>query len=45
MGRWLGSVSGGVGWCYVCVSCESGFFVLMAGLGICILCLADNGAS
>ena len=36
MGRGLGTVSGRVGWCYVCVSCESGFFVLMAG--ICILC-------
>ena len=26
------------GWCYVCVCCESGFSVLMAGQGICILC-------
>ena len=26
------------GWCYVCVCCEAGFFVLMAGLCICILC-------
>ena len=27
-----------VGWRYVCVRCEPGFFVLMAGPGICILC-------
>ena len=27
-----------VGWCYVSVCCESGFFVLMAGPCICILC-------
>ena len=27
-----------VGWCYVCVCCESGLSVLMAGPGICILC-------
>ena len=26
-GRGLGPGSGGVGWCYVCVSCESGFSV------------------
>ena len=38
MGRGLGPGSGGVGWFYVCVSCEYGFFVLMAGPGICILC-------
>ena len=25
VGGWLGRGSGGVGWCYVCVSCESGF--------------------
>ena len=25
--RGLGLGSGGVGWCYVCVSCESGFSV------------------
>ena len=24
MGRGLGPGSGGVGWCYVCVRCESG---------------------
>ena len=29
--------SGRVGYCYVCVCCESGFPVLMAGTGICIL--------
>ena len=27
VGRWLGPGSAGVGWCYVCVSCESGFSV------------------
>ena len=27
VGRGLGPGSGGVGWCYVCVSCESGFCV------------------
>ena len=26
------------GWCYVCMCCESGLSVLMAGPGICILC-------
>ena len=30
--------SGRVVWCYVCVCCESGLSVLMAGPGICILC-------
>ena len=30
--------AGRVGWCYVCMCCESGFPVLMAGPGICILC-------
>ena len=32
-------------WSYVCVSCESGFSVHMAGPGICVLCLADTCAS
>ena len=27
VGRGLGPGSGGVGWCYVCVSCESGLSV------------------
>ena len=27
VGRGFGPGSGKVGWCYVCVSCESGFFV------------------
>ena len=35
---WLGTGSGRVGWCYVCVSCDPGLFVYMAGQGICILC-------
>ena len=26
------------GWCYVCMCCESGLSVFMAGPGICILC-------
>ena len=33
-----GPGSGRVGWCYVGMCCESGFSVLMAGPGICILC-------
>ena len=35
----------GVGWYYVCVSCESVFSVYMAGPCICVLCLADTCAS
>ena len=31
MGRGLGPDSGGLGWCYVRVSCEPGLFVYMAG--------------
>ena len=42
MGRGLGLWSGGLGCCYVCVSCESGFYVWMTGPGICILWLADT---
>ena len=45
MGRGLGPGSGGVGWCFVWVRCESGFSVYMAGPGICVLCLADTCAS
>ena len=30
--------SGRLVWCYVCVCCESGFSLLMAVPGICILC-------
>ena len=33
--------SGTVGWYYACVCCESGFCVVMAGPGICILCNAQ----
>ena len=33
VGGWLG-----LGWCYVCVCCESGLAVLMAGPSICIVC-------
>ena len=41
-GEWVGGMVLGpwsrrVGWCYVCVSCESGLFVYMAGPGICVL--------
>ena len=35
-GAWARVWEGGV--CYVCVCCESGLSVLMAGPGICILC-------
>ena len=35
----FGSGSGRVVWCYVCVSCDSGLVVKMAGPGICILCI------
>ena len=45
MGRGLGPGPGWVGWCYVCVSGESGFSVYMAGPVICVLCLADTCAS
>ena len=45
VGRGLGQGYGRVEWCYVCVSCESGFFVYMKGPGICILCKADTCAS
>ena len=38
----MGKGSGAVGWCYVCVRCESGISVKMAGPGICVLCLADT---
>ena len=38
VGGRLGSESGRVGWCLVCVCCESGLFVLMSDPGICILC-------
>ena len=41
----LGPASGAVGWCYVCVRCESGLSVKMAGPGICVLCLADTCTS
>ena len=34
---WEGGLGQGV-WCDVCVCCESGLFVLMAGPDICILC-------
>ena len=34
-----------VRWCYVCVTCESGFLVHMAGPCICILCQADTCTS
>ena len=41
----VGPGYGWVGWCYVCVGCESGLSVYMAGPGICVLCLADTWAS
>ena len=36
---------GRVVWCYVCVRCESGFSVKMAGPGICVLCLTAHPRS
>ena len=45
MVRGFGTGSGGVAWCYICVRCESGIFVWMAGPGICVLCLVDPCAS
>ena len=37
-GEWVGVLTRvrRVGWCYVCVRCESGFSVYMAGPAICI---------
>ena len=35
----------GMGWSYVCVSCESRLSVQMVGPGICVLFLADTCAS
>ena len=40
-GEWLFGLRQGLcgwGWCYICVCCESGLFVLMAGPGICLVC-------
>ena len=39
-GEWVGGLGQGLGgWCSVmCVCCESGLSVYMAGPGICILC-------
>ena len=45
MGRRLGPGSGDVWWCYVCVRCESGLSVYIAGPGICVLCFADTCTS
>ena len=42
---WLGPGSGRVVLCYVCVCCEFGFFVEMAGACVCVLCSADTCAS
>ena len=44
--EWIGGLNQDLeGSCNVCVRCESGFSVYMAGPGICILCLADTCAS
>ena len=45
MGRGLGQGSGGMWWCYVCLSREFGLSVYVAGPGISVLCLADTCAS
>ena len=38
-GEWVVGLGQGMGgWCYVCVYCESGFSVVMAGPGIWIVC-------
>ena len=38
-GEWVGGLGKNLGgWCYVCVRGESGFFMLMAGTCICVLC-------
>ena len=45
-GEWVGALDQGrERWSYVCVWCESGFSVYMAGPGICVLCLADTCTS
>ena len=45
-GEWVGGLNQGLeGLCYVCVSCESGFSVYIAGPGICIVFLVDACAS
>ena len=41
VGGGLGPGYGGVGLCDVCVSCESGISVYMAGPGICVLCASE----
>ena len=44
--EWVGGLDQGrERWSYVCVRCESGFSVQMAGPGICVLCLADTCTS
>ena len=40
MDRGLGPESGWVGWCYACVTCESGFYEYMEGPDIYVLFLA-----
>ena len=37
VGRGLGPGSGAVGWCYVCVRCESGFYVDGRSRYLCIV--------
>ena len=45
-GEWLGGlVECLAGWVVLCVCCESGFSVLMAGSGICMLYLAGSCTS
>ena len=44
VGRGFGPGARVVALCYVCVRCESGLSV-MAGPGICVLCLADTSTS
>ena len=45
VGGWLGQWFGRVVWCYFGLCYNSGIFVVMAGLGICVLCSADTCTS
>ena len=43
MGRGLGQGSGTVGWCYVCVRCESGVWILCVDGRSRYLCIVLGG--
>ena len=42
MGRGFGPGSGGVGWCYVCVRCESGFSPIITSKDVSVVLLKSN---